>query len=58
MPMLDAPSRKNLVYVLPGLIVYALFVFLPILSAVVLSFTSWNGITRPILAITVHDQEL
>ena len=56
--MLDAPSRKNLVYVLPGLIVYALFVFLPILSAVVLSFTSWNGITRPILVGIANYAEL
>lgn len=47
--MLDAPHRKNLIYVLPGLLIYALFVFLPIVSAVVLSFTSWNGISRPIL---------
>lgn len=45
--MLDAPSRKNLIYVLPGLLIYALFVFFPIVSALFLSFTSWNGISAP-----------
>ncbi|HVW92744.1 MAG TPA: sugar ABC transporter permease [Devosia sp.] len=45
--MLDAPARKNLIYVLPGLIVYALFVFVPILAAVVVSLTSWNGLGLP-----------
>lgn len=45
--MLDAPARKNLIYVLPGLIVYALFVFVPILAAVGVSLTSWNGLGLP-----------
>ena len=30
--MLDAPHRKNVIYVLPGLLIYAMFVFLPILA--------------------------
>ncbi|WP_138466197.1 carbohydrate ABC transporter permease [Poseidonocella sp. HB161398] len=45
--VLDGPVRKNLVFVLPGLLIYAAFVFVPILSAVGLSFTSWNGVSRP-----------
>jgi raffinose/stachyose/melibiose transport system permease protein len=45
---LDGPVRGNLVYVLPGLIVYAAFVFIPILSAIGLSFADWNGLARPI----------
>jgi raffinose/stachyose/melibiose transport system permease protein len=47
--MLDARPSRNLVYVLPGLVVYAAFVFVPILAALVLSFTEWNGISRPVL---------
>lgn len=51
--MLDTPRRYNLLYVLPGLIVYAAFVFIPIVTAVALSFTSWNGLARPVfLGIT------
>jgi raffinose/stachyose/melibiose transport system permease protein len=45
--MLDAPARKNLIYVLPGLIVYALFVFIPIVAALVVSLTEWNGLGLP-----------
>jgi raffinose/stachyose/melibiose transport system permease protein len=47
--MLDAPASRNLLYVLPGLAIYAAFVFGPILAALVLSFTEWNGLSRPIL---------
>ncbi|MBE3639639.1 carbohydrate ABC transporter permease [Mangrovicoccus algicola] len=45
--VLDGPPRRNLVFVLPGLILYCAFIFLPILSAVGLSFTSWNGLSAP-----------
>jgi raffinose/stachyose/melibiose transport system permease protein len=45
--VLDAPVRKNLIFVLPGLIVYAAFVLLPILAAIYLSLTKWNGISAP-----------
>lgn len=47
--MLDAPGHRNLIYVLPGLIVYAAFVFVPILAALGLSFTEWNGLSRPVM---------
>jgi raffinose/stachyose/melibiose transport system permease protein len=47
--VLDAPMRKNLVFILPGLLVYAVFVLGPILAAVFLSFTEWNGISMPTL---------
>jgi raffinose/stachyose/melibiose transport system permease protein len=47
--MLDAPASRNLIYVLPGLVIYAAFVFFPILAALVLSFTEWNGISRPVM---------
>jgi raffinose/stachyose/melibiose transport system permease protein len=46
--MLDTLGRRNLLYVLPSLLIYAAFVFVPILSALGLSFTKWNGISRPI----------
>lgn len=45
--MLDAPAHRNIIYALPALLIYALFVFLPIIAAVVVSFTSWNGISWP-----------
>jgi raffinose/stachyose/melibiose transport system permease protein len=45
--VLDAPVRKNLIFVLPGLIIYAAFVLLPILAAIYLSLTKWNGISAP-----------
>ena len=45
--VLDHGSGRNLLYVLPGLIVYALFVFVPILAALVVSLTSWNGLGLP-----------
>src|SRR3569623_1096390 len=44
---LDHLGRGNLLYVLPGLLVYAIFVFLPILAAVVISLTQWNGLVLP-----------
>src|SRR5262245_4758745 len=47
--MLDAPASRNLLYVLPALLIYALFVFLPIIAAVAISFTAWNGISRPVI---------
>ena|SRR5581483_4043190 len=45
---LDGPVRSNLLYVLPALMVYGFFVFVPILSAIGLSFADWNGLTRPV----------
>jgi raffinose/stachyose/melibiose transport system permease protein len=46
--MLDAPSHKNLIYVVPGLAVYLLFVLLPIIAALGISFSDWNGLSAPI----------
>lgn len=46
--VLDTGRAGNLVFVLPGLIVYAFFVFLPILAAVAISLTEWNGLSRPV----------
>jgi raffinose/stachyose/melibiose transport system permease protein len=44
---LQGPVHINLLYVLPALLVYAAFIFIPILAAVGLSFTEWNGISAP-----------
>ena len=44
---LDHMGRGNLLYVLPGLVVYIVFVFAPILAAVVISLTQWNGLVVP-----------
>lgn len=46
--ILDRSGRRNLIYVLPGLIIYALFVFVPILAAVAVSLTEWNGLAMPV----------
>ena len=45
--VLDHAGGGNLLYVLPGLLIYALFVFVPILAAVVISLTEWNGLGVP-----------
>lgn len=45
--VLDASVRRNLVFVLPGLVFYTAFVLGPIVAAVYLSFTKWDGISRP-----------
>ena len=46
--VLDQAGGAPLLYVLPGLLVYAAFVFVPILAAVWVSLTDWNGITAPV----------
>jgi raffinose/stachyose/melibiose transport system permease protein len=46
--VLDRTGGANLLYVLPGLAVYAVFVFLPILAALVVSLTDWNGLALPV----------
>ncbi|MEF2070299.1 carbohydrate ABC transporter permease [Consotaella aegiceratis] len=42
-------TARNLIYVLPALLVYAAFVFVPILAALGISLTEWNGISMPTL---------
>lgn len=44
---LDAQTGSNLLFVLPGLLLYAALVLGPIVAAVALSFTAWNGISMP-----------
>ena len=46
--VLDRTGGANLLYVLPGLAVYAVFVFLPILAALLVSLTDWNGLALPV----------
>jgi len=46
--VLDRASAGNFLYVVPGLAIYACFVFVPILAAVAVSLTTWDGISRPI----------
>ena len=45
--VLDRAGKGNLLYVIPGLLIYAIFVFFPILAAVVISLTEWNGLVLP-----------
>ncbi|KAA1177403.1 sugar ABC transporter permease [Rhizobium tropici] len=44
---LDAKASRNLIYILPGLLVYFVLVLGPIVTAIGISFTEWNGITAP-----------
>jgi len=44
---LDANAGRNLVYILPGLLVYFALVLGPIIAAIGISFTEWNGIGSP-----------
>lgn len=46
--LLDRAGGSGLPYVLPGTIVYLAFVFIPILSAVGVSLTDWNGLAAPV----------
>jgi raffinose/stachyose/melibiose transport system permease protein len=44
---LDANTSRNLIYILPGLLVYFALVLGPIIAAIGISFTEWNGIGLP-----------
>lgn len=44
---LDANASRNLLYILPGLLVYFALVLGPIIAAIGISFTEWNGIGSP-----------
>lgn len=46
--VLDGGGAGNLLFVLPGLLVYGCFVFLPIVAALAISLTEWNGLSRPV----------
>lgn len=46
--VIDRMGKGNLLYVLPALLIYAAFVFFPILAAVALSLTEWNGLAAPV----------
>jgi len=45
--VLDRMGKGNLLYVIPGLLIYAAFVFFPIIAAVAISLTEWNGLVVP-----------
>jgi len=44
---LDARPSKNLIYILPGLLIYFALVLGPIIAAVGISLTQWNGLSVP-----------
>ena len=44
---LDANAGRNLISLLPGLLVYFALVLGPIIAAIGISFTEWNGIGSP-----------
>ncbi len=45
---LDGSPQRNLLYALPALVIYAAFVFVPIVAALGLSLADWNGLSTPI----------
>jgi raffinose/stachyose/melibiose transport system permease protein len=55
---LDGPAHKNLLFVLPGLLIYTAFVLVPIGAAVVLSFSKWNGTAQPVFVGLANYMEL
>lgn len=55
---LDGPAHKNLLFVLPGLLIYVAFVLVPIGAAVVLSFSKWNGTAQPVFVGLANYMEL
>jgi raffinose/stachyose/melibiose transport system permease protein len=46
--ILDRTGRGSLLYLLPGLLVYLVFVFVPIVAALAVSLTEWNGLAVPV----------
>lgn len=44
---LDAKASRNLIYILPGLLLYFALVLGPIVAAIGISFTEWDGISAP-----------
>ena len=46
--ILDRAGSSNILFVLPGLALFAAFACLPILAALGMSLTDWNGIAAPV----------
>ncbi|AIR69451.1 carbohydrate ABC transporter permease [Dickeya fangzhongdai] len=46
--MLNHSTWRNMLYILPAAIVYALFLLLPLLTSVGISFTHWDGTSWPV----------
>lgn len=48
--MLNQSSWRNFLYLLPAVLVYDLFLLLPLLASLGISFTEWDGTSRPVFA--------
>ncbi|PZD65807.1 hypothetical protein ARC310_06495 [Pantoea ananatis] len=48
--MLNQSSWRNFLYLLPAVLVYGLFLLLPLLASLGISFTEWDGTSRPVFA--------
>ncbi|MCU7367738.1 sugar ABC transporter permease [Pantoea stewartii] len=48
--MLNQSSWRNFLYLLPAVLVYGLFLLLPLLASLGISFTEWDGISMPVFA--------
>ncbi|MBW1213234.1 MULTISPECIES: carbohydrate ABC transporter permease [Pantoea] len=48
--MLNQSSWRNFLYLLPAVLVYGLFLLLPLLASLGISFTEWDGTSLPVFA--------
>lgn len=48
--MLNLSSWRNFLYVLPAVLVYAVFLLLPLLASLGISFTEWDGTSLPVFS--------
>ncbi|TKI05232.1 carbohydrate ABC transporter permease [Martelella alba] len=48
--MLNQGDWRNVLYILPALAIYALFLLFPLLASLGISFTHWDGVSMPIFA--------
>ncbi|GME37245.1 MULTISPECIES: sugar ABC transporter permease [unclassified Pantoea] len=48
--MLNLSSWRNFLYVLPAVLVYAVFLLFPLLASLGISFTEWDGTSMPVLS--------
>lgn len=48
--MLNLSGWRNFLYVLPAVLVYAVFLLLPLLASLGISFTEWDGTSLPVFS--------
>ena len=48
--MLNLSGWRNFLYVLPAVLVYAIFLLFPLLASLGISFTEWDGTSQPVFS--------